>query len=393
MRAEEASPKIQLADRYHLCFALGKALEDRAEYAESFALLRARQCAEEDRMPLPPRAARAQRPAAGSPCARAEFFAARQGHGSADSARPIFIVGLPRSGSTLIEQILASHSQVEGTMELADIPRLVQDLQGRETSAVDAALPGVLAELERRAVQAARGEISRGHAASTAPAKLVLHRQDAEQLPASRAHPSDSAERQDHRCAPRAARLLLLNFKQLFASGQQFTYSVEDIARYYRMYVELMAHWDAALPGRVLRVQHETVVDDLEGNVRRILDFCGLDFEPACVDFHKTERTVHSASSEQVRQPIYREGVDQWRHFEPWLGPLKVRARPVGRAGRLGSPHVCAAALNDSATRVEMEVRRLRGLLEKGQFPAALPMRKPCSRKCRKIATCCTSLR
>jgi hypothetical protein len=114
------------------------------------------------------------------------------------------------------------------------------------------------------------------------------------------------------------------NFKQLFASGQQFTYSIEDIARYYRMYLELMEHWDAVLPGKVLRIQHEAVVDDLEGNVRRILDFCGLDFEPACLDFHKTERTVHSASSEQVRQPIYREGVDQWRHYEPWLGPLKA---------------------------------------------------------------------
>jgi hypothetical protein len=119
------------------------------------------------------------------------------------------------------------------------------------------------------------------------------------------------------------------NFKQLFASGQQFTYSIEDVARYYRMYVELMAHWDAALPGRVLRIQHETVVDDLEGNVRRILDFCGLDFEPACVDFHKTRRTVHSASSEQVRRPIYREGVDQWRHYEPWLGPLKSALGPL----------------------------------------------------------------
>ncbi|HEY0766571.1 MAG TPA: sulfotransferase, partial [Steroidobacteraceae bacterium] len=114
------------------------------------------------------------------------------------------------------------------------------------------------------------------------------------------------------------------NFKQLFASGQEFSYSIEDIARYYRTYLQLMRHWDAALPGRVLRVQHEDVVADLEGNVRRLLNYCELEFEPACVEFHKTERSVRTASSEQVRQPIYKEGLDQWRNFEPWLAPLKA---------------------------------------------------------------------
>jgi hypothetical protein len=113
------------------------------------------------------------------------------------------------------------------------------------------------------------------------------------------------------------------NLKQLFANGQEFTYSIEDVARCYRTYLDLMSHWDEVLPGRVLRVLHEDVVDDLEGNVRRILDFCGLEFEPACVEFHKTARSVRTASSEQVRRPIYREGLDQWRHYEPWLVPLK----------------------------------------------------------------------
>ena len=112
------------------------------------------------------------------------------------------------------------------------------------------------------------------------------------------------------------------NYKQLFASGQQFTYSLEDIARYYRSYVELMAHWDKVLPGKVLRVQHEDLVDDLETHVRRILEFCGLEFEPACVEYHKTQRRIHTASSEQVRQPIYRDGLEQWRNFGAWLGPL-----------------------------------------------------------------------
>jgi Sulfotransferase family len=113
------------------------------------------------------------------------------------------------------------------------------------------------------------------------------------------------------------------NFKQLFASGQEFTYSLDDIGRYYKAYVRLMAHWDTVLPGKVLRIQHEALVDDLEGNVRRILEHCGLEFEPQCLQFWKTQRSVRTASSEQVRRPIFKEGVEQWRHFEPWLDPLK----------------------------------------------------------------------
>jgi hypothetical protein len=121
------------------------------------------------------------------------------------------------------------------------------------------------------------------------------------------------------------------NFKQLFASGQEFTYSLADIGRYYRSYVELMQHWDAVLPGKILRVQHEDVVADLAGSVRRILKFCGLPFEAACVEFFKTERSVRTASSEQVRQPIFTEGLDQWRAFEPWLGPLKQALGDLGK--------------------------------------------------------------
>ena len=113
------------------------------------------------------------------------------------------------------------------------------------------------------------------------------------------------------------------NLKQLFARGQEFTYSVEDIARYYRTYLEVMRHWDEVLPGRVLRLHHEDVIEDLEGSVRRLLEFCDLEFEPQCLDFHATARSVRTASSEQVRMPLYREGLHQWRHFEPWLQPLK----------------------------------------------------------------------
>jgi hypothetical protein len=114
------------------------------------------------------------------------------------------------------------------------------------------------------------------------------------------------------------------NFKQLYAKGQEFTYGIENIARYYRTYLELMRHWDEALPGKVLRVQHEDVVDDLEGSVRRILDHCGLPFEEACINFHQNKRSVRTPSSEQVRQPIFRDGLDQWKNFEPWLDPLKA---------------------------------------------------------------------
>jgi hypothetical protein len=113
------------------------------------------------------------------------------------------------------------------------------------------------------------------------------------------------------------------NLKQLFASGQEFTYNVEDIARYYRTYLDLMQHWDEVLPGGVLRVSYEDVVEDLEGNVRRILEFCGLEFERTCVDFHQTGRSIRTASSEQVRQPLFREGLLQWRNYEPWLQPLE----------------------------------------------------------------------
>jgi hypothetical protein len=125
----------------------------------------------------------------------------------------------------------------------------------------------------------------------------------------------------DARRAPLAC--CFSNYKQLFAHGQEFTYSLEDIGRYYRSYVQLMHHWDSVLPGRVLRVQHEEVVADLQGQVRRMLDFLGLEFEPQCLEFHRTERSVTTASSEQVRRPLSGAGLEQWRHFEPWLSPLR----------------------------------------------------------------------
>jgi hypothetical protein len=321
MRAAEADPLTRLADRYHLCFALGKALEDRGKYAESFAYyergnaLKKTEC--RYRPGITERNARLQK----AVCT-AGFFAARAGFGYPSRA-PIFVVGLPRSGSTLIEQILASHPSVEGTMELADIPRLVQELEGRSDQQSEPRYPGLLARLTADDCR----RLGEKYLSDT---RVYRHGKAffVDKMPNNFRHLGlihlmlPQAKIIDAR--REAIACCFSNFKQLYASGQQFTYSVEDIARYYRAYVGLMAHWEAVLPGKILRVEHEELVGDLEGNVRRILEFCGLDFDPACIEFHRTERPVHSASSEQVRQPIYREGLDQWRHFEPWLGPLKA---------------------------------------------------------------------
>jgi tetratricopeptide (TPR) repeat protein len=335
MRGAEASPTIPLKDRYHLCFALGKALEDRAEYAESFVFYERGNALKKPECRYRPEITDRNTALQKEICTR-EFFIERAGFGvrassavgdssavsgsaALPAATPIFIVGLPRSGSTLLEQILASHSKIEGTMELADIPRMVQDLQGRETIVGAPRYPGVLTQLSADDCR----RLGEKYLADTR-----VYRTGKpffiDKMPNNFRHLGlirlilPEAKIIDARREPVAC--CFSNFKQLFASGQQFTYSFEDIARYYKKYVELMAHWDAVLPGWTLRVQHEEVIDDLESNVRRILDFCGLDFEPACIEFHKTQRTVHTASSEQVRRPISREGVDQWRHYEPWLG-------------------------------------------------------------------------
>jgi tetratricopeptide (TPR) repeat protein len=319
MRAQEAAADIGREDRYHLCFALGKALEDRGDYAQSYRYYERGNALKKDetRFRIEPIERNARLQAA--VCTR-EFFAARHGCGAA-SEEPIFIVGLPRAGSTLLEQILASHSKVEGTMELPNILRLVGDLQGRDPDPVKPPYPAILTQLNAEDFRRMGDKyLSDTRVYRTGKPRFI------DKMPNNFRHIGlihlilPNARIIDARREPMAC--CFSNFKQLFASGQEFTYGIEDIARYYRSYVELMAHWDDVLPGRVLRVQHEDVVADLEGNVRRLLEFCGLDFEPACLEFYKTERSVRTASSEQVRQPIFKEGLDQWRHFEPWLGPL-----------------------------------------------------------------------
>lgn len=319
MRAAESATGTAMVDRYHLCFALGKAFEDRAEYAESWRFYQQGNSLKRAESRYRPQIMETNTRKQIEVCTR-EFVAARTGLG-AKADDPIFIVGLPRAGSTLIEQILASHSRVEGTHELAEIPRLVLELHGREPDPDNPLYPDALRRLS--------DSDWRGLGEKYLRDTRIYRRDKAcfiDKMPNNFRHLGlihlilPNARIIDARREPMAC--CFGNLKQLFATGQEFTYSVEDIARYYRTYLELMRHWDSVLPGRVLRVWHEDVVADLEGNVRRILDFCGLDFEPACMDFHKTERSVRTASSEQVRQPIYREGLTQWRNYEPWLGPL-----------------------------------------------------------------------
>ena len=320
MRTAESATDLSAADRYHLCFALGKALEDREQYAESFNYYARGNALKRADSPYQPEITELNTRLQIQVCTPGLF--ARHHGGGARAADPIFIVGLPRSGSTLIEQILASHSAVEGTHELADIPRIVADLRGRETDPGYPRYPAVLAEMS----DAQRARLGAKYLADT----QVYRRGKArfiDKMPNNFRHLGliqlmlPNAKIIDARREPMAC--CFGNLKQLFASGQEFTYSVDDIARYYRTYLELMRHWDAVLPGRVLHVQYEDVVDDLEANVRRLLDFCGLEFEPACVEFYRTERSVRTASAEQVRQPIYREGLEQWRHYQPWLGTLR----------------------------------------------------------------------
>ncbi len=337
MRAAESDAATPLVDQYHLCFALGKALEDRGEYAQSFAYYERGNALKkgEIRFRIEPieRTARLQ----ASVCTRS-FFASREAVGSKDPT-PIFIVGLPRSGSTLIEQILASHSSVEGTMELADIPRLVQQLQGREVNESQPRYPAVLGQLDADQLQQLGDKYLADTAVYRAGRPFFI-----DKMPNNFRHIGlihltlPNARIIDARREPMAC--CFSNFKQLFASGQEFTYSIDDIARYYRIYVQLMDHWNSVLPGKILQVQHEDVVEDLEGNVRRLLDFCGLEFEPACLEFYKTERSIRTASSEQVRRPIFKEGLDQWRNFEPWLGPLKMALGDLVPSATSGSPQM-----------------------------------------------------
>ena len=328
MRAEEAAPAAHPVDRYHLCFALGKAFEDQNEYAESWHFYERGNALKRNQIRYRPEIVEENTHKQIEVCT-AQFFSERTGSGVADPD-PIFIVGLPRSGSTLIEQILASHSEVEGTQELPEIQRIVQDLGGQESSSGDPnsgsdlerSYPGVLTALAPEDFRVLGERYIRDTRIYRGTKPFFV-----DKMPNNFHHIGlihlilPNAKIIDVRREPMAC--CFSNLKQLFAGGQEFSYGIEEVARYYKTYLELMRHWDAVLPGRVLLVSYEDVVENLEVNVRRILEFCGLQFEPACVEFHKTVRTIRTPSAEQVRRPIFRDGLNQWRNYDPWLGPLK----------------------------------------------------------------------
>lgn len=319
MRRQMERGDLAFMDRVHLSFALGKAYEDRKDYRQSFEFyqqgndLKRRQTRyDADHMTAELRKQAVQ--------CTADLFAKFQGAGH-DAPDPIFILGLPRAGSTLLEQILASHSQIDGTLELPNILALAHRLRGR--AAGSSLYPQVLHDLEPDML----AKMGRDFIENTR-----IHRQGApffiDKMPNNFRHIGlirlilPNAKIIDARRDPMDC--CFSGFKQLFAEGQEFTYGLGEAGRYYSDYVELMDHWDTVLPGAVLRVQHEDVLDDLEGQLDRMLAYLGLPFEQACIDFHTNKRAVRTASSEQVRQPINRSGQGAWEPFEPWLGPLKA---------------------------------------------------------------------
>ena len=327
MRAAHAATDTPEADRCHLSFAMGKALEDRACWAKSFDFYRQGNESKRSASRYRPESMERNTEQQIAVCTE-ELLRHHAQTGCPDPA-PIFIVGLPRSGSTLIEQILAAHASVEGTTELADIPRIVQELHGRPHEDGPLRYPQTLATLSSAELRL----LGERYIADTRIYRRTDRPRFIDKMPNNFRHIGlihlmlPHAKIIDARRDPMAC--CFSNFKQLYAEGQEFSYSLEDIGRYYLTYVRLMPHWDEVLPGRVLRVQHEELVADLEGQVRRMLAFLELDFDPRCLEFHSVERSVRTASSEQVRRPIYTEGLDQWRHYEPWLAPLRAALGPL----------------------------------------------------------------
>jgi tetratricopeptide (TPR) repeat protein len=313
-------------DQSHLLFALGKAMEDRGNFDESFDYyargnaLRGKRHRYHAKINVFDTVRQIKTLDRG-------FFEERRGWGC-PAPDPIFIVGLPRAGSTLLEQILASHSQVEGTAELPDIIAISRRLgkKSRKNPASD--YPEILRTLDAAAAR----DLGEGYLAST---RVQRHGKPffIDKMPNNFKHIGlihlilPEAKIIDARRHPMAG--CFSCFKQLFAHGQTFTYGLRDLGYYYRDYVRLMDHWDSVLPDRVLKVQYEDMVADTENQIRRLLDYCGLPFEDACLRFYETQRAIRTPSAEQVRRPVYTEGLEQWRNFEPHLGPLKDALGPL----------------------------------------------------------------
>jgi len=313
-------------DRLHLHYALGKALEDRRDAAGAFENYCAGAKLRRDATPYDAdetTALAARSIALFTP----EFVGAASGGCKAPD--PIFIVGLPRSGSTLIEQILASHSAVEGTMELSDIGLIAKALKGTHPDGSLAQYPDTLKGLSPNQLTA----LGEGFLADTRVHRPLGRPFFTDKMPNNFQHVGliqlilPNAKIIDARRHPLGA--CFSAFKQHFAQGQNFSYDLVDLGRYYRDYVNLMAHYETVFPGKIHRVIYEDMVEDTEAEVRRLLDYCGLPFEEACLKFYENDRAVRTVSSEQVRKPIFRSGLDQWKRFEPWLDPLKSALGPA----------------------------------------------------------------
>ena len=322
MRAALGRSDLGDEDRYHLHFALGKALEDARVYNESFEHYAAGNALRRTGVIYDPGETTDHVRRSRSLFTPA-FFAERAGQGD-PAPDPIFIVGLPRAGSTLIEQILATHSQVEGTMELPDIISIARRLSGRKAHSEASLYPEVLASLGAEQL----AELGAEYLSRTRVQRKLGRPYFIDKMPNNFAHAGlihlilPNAKIIDARRHPLGC--CFSAYKQHFARGQAFSYDLGELGRYYADYVDLIAHFDSVLPGRVHRVFYERMVNDPEREVRALLAYCGLRFEENCLRFYQNERAVRTASSEQVRRPIFREGLDQWQHFEPWLGPLKV---------------------------------------------------------------------
>ncbi len=322
-----AADDVEIEDRFHFHFALGKALEDSGDFESSFEhyaegnRLR-RSVIDYDAEDLSGYVRRSRA------LLTEDFFASRRGLGS-PAADPIFIVGLPRAGSTLVEQILSSHSLVEGTQELPDLGVIARQLAGRKRRSEPSHYPEAMAGLgadQLRALGERYLEQTRIQRRTGLPFFI-------DKMPNNWEHLAlihlilPNAKVIDARRHPMSCCFSV--FKQHFARGQRFSYELGELGRYYRDYVDLTAHIDSVLPGRVHRVHYERMVEDTEGEVRRLLDYCGLPFEESCLRFYENERAVRTASSEQVRRPIYRDALEQWTHYEPWLGPLRDALGPA----------------------------------------------------------------
>ncbi|MDG1694422.1 MAG: sulfotransferase [Porticoccaceae bacterium] len=325
MLSLEDEKSLMPADKTHLYFALGKAFEDKKDWQPAFNYY-----TKGNRIKKQQSSYNAENMSA-ELLDQTRYFSPQkmtqlkqQGH---QDPAPIFILGLPRAGSTLLEQILSSHSMVDGTLELPNILTIAQQLKRTKLPNDKVSYPEIIDKLDPEELN----KLGKRYIDET-----MIHRQSApyfiDKMPNNFRHVGliksilPHAKIIDARRHPVAC--CFSGFKQLFAEGQEFSYDMHDIASYYNDYLTLMNHWDKALPNEILRVQYEDVIDDIETQVKRILNYCDLSFEENCIDFYKTKRAVRTASSEQVRQPINKKGVEQWRNFEEFLDPLQKQLAP-----------------------------------------------------------------